>query len=443
MTQDVEKRIIHITQLLLDTENPRHDVITNQTEIIKQLIKTEHILSLAKDIANQGSLSPLEIIGILQTPNSEDYIVIEGNRRVCACLLLNNPELSPTPNLKKQLRLLNEKNTFPTELECIIFDSRESADHWIQLRHEGLQNGIGTKQWDATQIGRYSEKRGRTNANIQAIKLLDFAIKYGIISKDDRSKYSITTLQRYLNNPVVRNIFGLEGKEKLLTKHTVDTFIKLVERFLLDAETGTVNSRSKQAEWIDYANTLQKEVSDPPTSSNELIDLLEPKEASNSEKSKDTGKKKQLSREKQDPSKRKYLVPYDVRFSIKDNTLNRVYLEMRNLEIEGHEFSIAYLFRAFLEASAYLYLKKYKPEETQTDKKLQRKLIAVSEHLKEQGVREQKLRSLNIATSDKNSLISPLMIGSMVHLSIIPNKRELIGIWDRMEEILLIIHDKL
>lgn len=435
------KKTIHITQLLLDTQNPRHDVIKNQREIIEELVKSEYIYPLAKDISVHGNLSPLEAIGVLPVKDSNEYIVLEGNRRVCACLLLNNPDLSPDKKFKKQIQSLTKKNNFPSKLECNLFKSRNEADHWIQLRHEGLQGGIGTKQWDATQIARYSEKKGRKNPNLQAIKLVDLAIENNILNKKDREEHSITTLQRYLNNPVMRNVFGLEDKQELLTRHSKETFLKLVERFLDDSSKGIVHSRSKQKDWLEYANTLQTEISYPPPLDAKATDLSEKPTKKHNEKKAESKANKAPNREKPNPVDRKYLIPHDVRFSIKNKTLNRIYKEIRRLPIDDHEFSAAYLLRAFIEASAFLYLKKHLPNKVKQDSKLHMKLKYVSDILLEKGVRKNKLNSLNVATSDKNSLTSPLMMGSIVHLSIIPTKRELVAIWDRMEEVLLIMHD--
>lgn len=433
-----KKKKVHIANLLLDPENPRHDVLNHQPEIIKQLFENEQIVNLAKDIAKQGALSPLELVGVLPSKNGNDYIVIEGNRRICACLLLNNPELTPVKSMIKQFRQLQKNNSIPTKIECTIFDNRDDADHWMQLRHEGQQDGIGTKPWDAPQKARYSKKRGRRNPNIQSIQLLDYATDKKIIKDSNKDNYSITTLQRYLNNPVVRNVFGLKNRETLESKQSEPAFEKLVERFLKDYDEGIVNSRSKQDDWKNYANTLQKEVSDPPAAENRFVDYSE------KTKKKAGNKNKQKTRSRPDPAKRKYLLPGDIKFSIKNKTLNRIYWELQRLQIEEHEFSTVYLFRAFLEGTAILYLKKYLPNALQIESKLHKKLAKVSEHLEmHQNVKPGKLKSLNTARSDKNALISPLMLGSMIHLTVIPSKRELLGIWDSMEEVLLIIHEYL
>jgi hypothetical protein len=114
-------KTLHITQLLLDPQNPRHDVIENQREIIKQLLETEKINNLARDISEQGSLSPLETVGVVPLDDeSDDYVVVEGNRRICACLLLNNPGLSPTDSVKQKFKKIKQGSTIPSEINCIV-----------------------------------------------------------------------------------------------------------------------------------------------------------------------------------------------------------------------------------------------------------------------------------------------------------------------------------
>lgn len=427
------KKQIHVGDLLLDSENPRHDVISNQPEIIQQLLLNEQVLNLAKDIAEQGTLSPLELIGVLQLPGKDEYIVIEGNRRVCACQLLNNPDLTTVKSMASQFKKLHKMNTIPSEIECTVFENREHADHWMQLRHEGQQEGIGTRPWDAKQKARYSEKMGRKNPNIQSTHLLEYAVNEGIIDENKKNSYSITTLQRYLNNPHVRNVFGLKNREVLESNQTAGAFAKLVNRFLEDYRKEEVHSRSKKDDWRGYANLLQKEVADPPEPEAPYVDYT-PKNA-------DKQNKKTRITSRPDPTKRKYLIPGDVKFSIQDKTLNRIYWELRKTPVENHEFSVAYLFRAFLEGSTYLYLGKNLPGVLKKGTTLNKKVMEVRNHLRDvHKIKKTKLRSLDLASSAQNSLLSPLILGSMIHMSVIPTKRELINIWDRMEENLLTIH---
>ena len=427
---DISKKKIHITQLLLDTENPRHDVLQNQTEIIKELLKNQKIENLAKDIAKHGSLNPLDMVGVLESENQE-YIVIEGNRRVCACMLLNNPTLCPDKNTKSRISKIKKTGSAPVELECAVFEDREAADHWIKLRHEGQQDGVGTKEWNTQQQTRYAMKMGRSNPNDQSLLLLDYAVNKEIIDLEDRDDYKITTLKRYLGSPVVRNVFGLTNNHNLKSKQVEPTFIELVDQFLRDYKDEIVHSRSNKHQRADYANELQRKIAPPPPSDNPVVDY-----GDNSFKD---NKKKPRKRSKRDPLKRPYLVGSI--FSISDNLLNGVYHELKRTKIEYHELSVAYLFRAFIERMAVLYLKKHLPGKLGTESKLNAKLKWISEDLKDKkSVEPKKLNTLNIAASSQNSKLSPLVFGMMVHLSHLPSKRELIQMWGSWEETLHLIH---
>jgi hypothetical protein len=274
---------------------------------------------------------------------------------------------------------------------------------------------------------------------------LDFAEKHGIITDDEKKLFSVTTLQRYLNNPVVRNVFGLQNKDDLRSKQDLDTFKRLVTHFL-DAATpkdgkklSEVNSRSKGEDWRAYANKLHKEISDPPPEDNAVTDHGE-NQKGNKEKLKP---KKPTKKSKPDPAKRKTIISYNVKFSISNKVLNRVYQEMRKLEVEGYEFSAAYLIRTFVEGSIILYMKKHLPDESSKETKLHTKILKVSDHLKDSGVKDGKIQPLRVAGSNSNSMLSPFMLGASVHLSVIPTKRELLNIWDRLEGILEIIHEGL
>ena len=432
---DPSKKTIHISQLFLDSENPRHNIIEHQNEIIKQLFENEKIESLAADIAEKNRLNPLDSVGVIET-EKDKYIVIEGNRRVCACILLNNPGLAPGKDNIAKMKKISEKGKPPHEIECAVFASRDAADHWIKLRHEGPQDGVGTREWNAEQKTRYAMKKGRRNPNAQTIELLDYAVKSGIIAPEEKDSFSVTTLKRFLGNPVVRNVFGLQNNKTLESRHDESTFKNLVTQFLDDArEKKQINSRTKKEQWIEYANTLQSKIPSPPPDDSPITDYGN-KPTSEPEETKPEKKK----RSRQDPAKRKYLTD-KTSFSITDKILNRVYHEMKTTAVENHEFSVAFLFRAFMERTAFLYLHKHDQGKLNKESKLHQKLNWVSSHLKEvHQVPQKKLRPLDVASSSQNAKTSPIVLGMMVHLTHIPTKRELIHNWDTLENVLHLIH---
>ncbi|MBK8548081.1 MAG: ParB N-terminal domain-containing protein [Saprospiraceae bacterium] len=89
-----------IADLHINIENPRFEMVGNQREAIKTMIEDqgEKLAKLAEDITNEG-LNPGDPIFVTKhekQPNQ--YNVLEGNRRVTALKLLENPDLIPETN---------------------------------------------------------------------------------------------------------------------------------------------------------------------------------------------------------------------------------------------------------------------------------------------------------------------------------------------------------
>ena len=93
--------MIKTERVFLDFDNPRHDPMESQEEVIRYLCEDE----LAKDLVIHG-LSPLELFALI--PRNEGkknaYTVAEGNRRLCALKLLNDPNLAPASMRKNSNR---------------------------------------------------------------------------------------------------------------------------------------------------------------------------------------------------------------------------------------------------------------------------------------------------------------------------------------------------
>ncbi|MEG0034823.1 MAG: hypothetical protein RR734_04545, partial [Bacilli bacterium] len=114
---------IDISELSLDPNNPRHDPVTDDMLALKALMDTKNynnkIFSLMKDILEYGQ-NPIDIIGVLVTANNTLYSK-EGNRRVSAFKIMNNPELIKETNPKLYDRvnnLLNDYEAPSTKIMC-------------------------------------------------------------------------------------------------------------------------------------------------------------------------------------------------------------------------------------------------------------------------------------------------------------------------------------
>ena len=249
----------------LDSDNPRHDYKSRESEIIKSLCDVK-LVALAKDIAEMESLSPLDILGVIPNENIRGhYIALEGNRRTCALLLLADPSRAPDISYKEKFERIARLRNIPKELTVYIFSDRKEAQPWLDRRHMGQQGGIGTADWDANAQARRASKdnaeKSTAHANILALAVVDRLLGTNRINEDQKKEIKITTLARYLNNKGRQTIIGLGGLSKdnqLIYTHNPYIIDGILERFAIDSippkknERAIVHSRADANECLVY-----------------------------------------------------------------------------------------------------------------------------------------------------------------------------------------------
>ena len=251
---------VPVGRIFLWLSNPRHPTLDNEAKVIGQLCAKEDIYQLARDIAKHG-LNPLERFAVVPVDKKSsgvagaNYYVTEGNRRLCAVKLLNDPELAPA-NLRKSFeKLANDKasitiNTVPV----VAFDDEEDVRLWLDRIHNGPQGGIGRKSWNAEQKARHDGE----NKNKGAQALLDYAEAGQMLTADERTG-KLTTVQRFLSNDVFRESLGFDQTDvddvgRTRPKPEFDIILKRFIRDLVKKED--VNSRMNKAEIVAYARPL-------------------------------------------------------------------------------------------------------------------------------------------------------------------------------------------
>ncbi|MBB3212579.1 hypothetical protein FHW67_001862 [Herbaspirillum sp. Sphag1AN] len=443
MTYAVKK--IKLSRVYLDNANPRHDPIENELEIIAYLIEKENVKQLARHISEVGGTSPLERIAVFPHPKIKDaFIAAEGNRRVCAFKLLADPDKANTEANKKYFRkLAANMERVPNAFEMVVFEDRKESRSWISLRHEGEQNGIGTRTWDARQITRFNaQSEGASNPNIQASLLIEYARREHLLKADRIDELSITTLTRYLSNPVFRHVLGLIDTKTLTISVAVEEFNRVVIKFLNDAldPASEVGSRSTAADRKAYGEKLRNDGVAPSNYGLTPVDLgtRQPRDSSSTEK----GGEAVLPSVRNNPSpdKRRSVIPSDFSARITDKILKRLYDELRAIDAEQYSFSATYLLRAVIEQAATIYLKK---NGRAAPKELHQRLGIVADLLSADGFTERELKSLRVMANDKDSRYSPDSIGHFVHGGMIPTKTYAIKAWDSIEHVLLALLRKI
>jgi len=205
-----------LDELLLDMENPRISKATTQREALQKIIEDQDIklVVLAESIVTDG-LNPMDRWLVIKAPNDlGKYVVLEGNRRLAAIKLLNNPnvmnDLEVRAPVKKRLQKLSDQ--FDLEkigaVPCFDIGDRTAAATWLNQRHTGFNKGRGIVDWGGVATARF---RGRD----PALQALDFVLNHGSLSEDEKSvvedRFPISTLDRLLSTPAVRGKIGLRS----------------------------------------------------------------------------------------------------------------------------------------------------------------------------------------------------------------------------------------
>jgi hypothetical protein len=122
-------------KLMLDTQNPRFIIPPNATQIDARnyLLEYEGVVNLAKGINGFGGLMPGERIIVCKENNS--YVVLEGNRRVCACQLLIDPSLVPGNFLTKFPTVNQTVIDNISKITVDVTDSRKDTQTVLAERH--------------------------------------------------------------------------------------------------------------------------------------------------------------------------------------------------------------------------------------------------------------------------------------------------------------------
>lgn len=432
---------VAVRNIYLDPQNPRHEPIANESEILAYLLKTEDIRALARSIAQLGALSPLELLALVPHPKAKNkYIAAEGNRRICALKLLLDPDKAPNEREKRYFRNLQAQMSHPIKVvEATIFSDMDETRTWVGIRHDGEQGGVGTKSWKANQSTRFKLQGDGNSPNAQALHLLDHARRRQLLSEDDLSELGITTITRYLSNPVMRSALGLADNKSLAITVPQVEFERALSKFLQDAlgDSPRVHSRTNAKDRKAYGEALNAEGFAPTTRGLAPFEPSSGATAPPAENDSEPGANAPLKTPKRHARNRdndRCVVPPGFVAEVDDAIFQRLFRELRTLGAEQFSFAATYLLRAVIEQITTLFLRKLgiaPPQE------LHRKLQRAVSILEGQGYAGKGLPALRKMSSDVDSRYSPDTIGMFVHGGAVPTKVVAIRAWDTFEPIMV------
>jgi hypothetical protein len=142
-----EIKYISLDKLKLDFKNPRLPIqASTENDIIEWMLADASILELMLAIGKNDFF-----IGeaLLVIEEGDNFIVLEGNRRLTALKILHNPSLA-TIHKRKIEQILDETKERPVNIPCIVFEKRKDI-----LKYLGYRHVTGIKSWGILAKAKY------------------------------------------------------------------------------------------------------------------------------------------------------------------------------------------------------------------------------------------------------------------------------------------------
>lgn len=435
---------IPLENLMINIENPRFDIVNNQREAIEMMITNQKgkLINLSKDISIEG-LNPADRIMVTNLDGFTDqYKVLEGNRRVTGLKLLTTPEI--VKNIDKSIyKTMNKlSKSFDSSeyknIDCVVFEDEEEAYKWIELKHTGENEGVGVVGWDGQAIARFNKRMGKTPSKaLQAIEYIkNESESEELIENAD--EIAITNLDRLLSDPEFREAIGLDVHEGLLTsnlpKKEVNKGLEKVMKDLIkkDIQVGDIYYKENRREYLETFS--DEDLPDLSKSQKErkMITNLDKEDKIDASKN---GKSKTKRKKEKKSFHRRKLIPRGCKLDIDTHKIKDIYLELKSIDVNYFPHCSGVMLRVFLELSMDKYIDAIGLNTVTENDKLVTKLSKISKYMRENKIMTKNdLHPIQLAISKENSILSITTLHQYVHnLSLSPTSDDLKIHWNNIQ----------
>lgn len=248
---------LSIDEICVNPENPRHDIVMDLDEsfIMQQLVKTKKdsqaMYKLICDIYNAGWF-PQSIVTVMYDDEKKKYIAWDGNRRLTALKILQNPTILDVlanftytqRNKINDMHKLIIDNSF-YEVSCYVATSFDECADYIRTIHT---TDTGALPWNDVAIKRFENKLGIKNMFSQ---LKEYCSK----PFDDISdNFSVNKFEKIANSKVGKEYLKIDNTDNILT-HTssIEELEGKLSKIIKDINDGTLKNEN-----IKNANEMKK-----------------------------------------------------------------------------------------------------------------------------------------------------------------------------------------
>lgn len=439
---------IAVASLLFDTENARYpDEPSSQQAAAIELAEKhgEHIVELAADIVAEG-MDPLALPAVVASGDARKrYRLLEGNRRLLAVRALETPTLISSvlsPATAKKLTELSKSymRRPVTHFTCALFDSEQSARHWIYLRHTGQNEGAGLVSWGSTEKDRF---QARHSGKLKpAGQVIAFVETHGDLSAAARaSRRGIqTNVERLVETTDVRKTLGIDVVDgDVVSIYPLEEVVKGLTRIVEDLKTQavTVPQLYHAHQRRDYVRSFGRK--DLPKKATVLQEPVVLSDLTSGRKKPRTVKKQSgaTSPTKSPPARTTVIPSTPTSLNVTTPRINAIYNELLTMSAEQYPNACSVLLRVFIELSIdhALDARKLMTESVMRSTPLAKRLKTVAADLKARRRISAKLATAVDSIANGPSVLAPGMptFNQYVHNQFVyPKPSELYAAWDEL-----------
>lgn len=422
------RQVISVANLLLDVGNFRIVKRDSQREARAAVIAEQgrKLVNLAKDIIQEG-VNPSDLPLVVDAGDgNQNFIVIEGNRRLTALQLLLKPELAEGTPIHASFKKLskNHADAIPKVLDCVIVPTKRAGRVWINRKHSSGLDGAGTEPWSAMAKARADAEQGIARPELDAVNfvLLNPDLDAKVRHKLEGSSFNVTTLQRLIEAKDVQEEIGFTLRDGKLVSHQDRNRIKaILTEMVTIIASGKDNGQKfteRNVDTVEHRATFLEKLL-PRNPKRKKSDT--PWEISG--KPKPAKLKTKTPKAKGTPSTadQPNLVPRKFRLELPAGKINDIFIELKELDVTKRRHAVSVLFRVFFELSLDDYITKHnvtlpKSHNGKPKDRLIDKLNATNTHaLSTLLLNSKELKPINVAIGSKDSFLSPETLNAYVH----------------------------
>ncbi|SFW76620.1 hypothetical protein SAMN02927921_04141 [Sinomicrobium oceani] len=253
--------IIPLDKLFLDENNPRLPKSLQggrEEDILEYMLLDASLIELMLAIG-KNDFFPGEQLLVVEDKKGI-YKVIEGNRRLSAVKLLNNPDLVSVQKSKVR-QVIEEAEFFPKDIPCLIFGSAEAIHNYLGYRHI-----TGIKEWKLLEKARYLYELWKNEYSEETLDEASRQLAKSIGSRKDYVKRILIGYQVYykIEDEAFYKIPGLDDTSfyfnyiaDSLNKANISTYLGVDMKEIDDIKEITLNDEHLEnwTRWLFEKNS--------------------------------------------------------------------------------------------------------------------------------------------------------------------------------------------